>query len=118
MNDKEKKAFVARMKKGKKDAAKGKKKSKGKISAFPQSARFHKSARAWIKKHYKESNQYNPRDINYISISILSNAKKAKVKVTRQDILSWWGKQSKRYLKSYPFKKSRGEYNHPWIESS
>ena len=29
MNDKEKKAFVARMKKGKKDAAKGKKKSKG-----------------------------------------------------------------------------------------
>ena len=29
MNAKEKKAFVARMKKGKKDAAKGKKKSKG-----------------------------------------------------------------------------------------
>ena len=29
MNDKEKKAFVARMKKGKKDAAKGKTKSKG-----------------------------------------------------------------------------------------
>ena len=66
-----------------------------------------KSARAWIKEHYKESNQYNPRDINTISISILSNAKKAKVKVTRQDILSWWGKRSKRYLKSYPFKKSR-----------
>ena len=52
MNDKEKKAFVARMKKGKKDAAKGKTKSKGggKSATKPKTIRIKKQVSGWKNK--------------------------------------------------------------------